>query len=66
MAIPRNLRNQTKAIFFWYAKARVDLLIIYDKNIVLTDDELVIFKDLLNIPMQNEDGPTSEKSYGIS
>ena len=33
--------------FFWYPKERGDLKTIHDKNDVLTDDELVVVRDLL-------------------
>ena len=46
-ALPKNLRRQAKAIFFWYPKERADLKMIHDENHVLTDDELVIVKDFL-------------------
>ena len=36
-AIPKKLRRQAKAIFFWYLKERADLKMIH----VLTDDELI-------------------------
>ena len=39
--IPKKLREQAKAIFVWYPKARIDLKMIHDENDVLTDDELV-------------------------
>ena len=35
------------AIFVWYPKERGDLKMIHDKNDVLTDDELVVVRDLL-------------------
>ena len=44
-AIPKNLRRQTKAIFVWHPKERVDLKAIHEENDVLTDDELVVAKD---------------------
>ena len=31
----------------WYPKERADLKMIHDKNNVLTDDELVVVRDLL-------------------
>ena len=46
-AIPKNLRRQAKAIFVWYPKESADLKIIHDENNVLTEEELVIVKDLL-------------------
>ena len=45
--IPKNLRRQAKAIFFWYPKERGDLKMIHDEKNVLTDDELVINRDFL-------------------
>ena len=45
--IPKNLRRQAKAIFVWYPKERADLKMIHDENNVLTDDELVVVRDLL-------------------
>ena len=47
LAIPKNLRKQAKAIFVWYQKERADLRSIHDENDVLTDDKLVVAKDLL-------------------
>ena len=47
IAIPKNLRRQSKAIFVWYPKARADLKMIHDENDVLTDDELVVARDFL-------------------
>ena len=38
LAIPKNLRRQTKAIFVWHAKERADLRTVHDENHVLTDD----------------------------
>ena len=46
-AIPKNLRKQVMAIFAWYPKERGDLKMIHDENVVLTDDELVVVRDLL-------------------
>ena len=46
-AIPKNLRRQDKAIFIWYPKERADLKMIHNENNVLTDDELVVVRDLL-------------------
>ena len=46
-AIPKNLRRQAKAIFVWYPKERGNLKMIHDENDVLTDDELVVVRDLL-------------------
>ena len=46
-AIPKTLRRQAKAIFAWYPKERADLKMIHDENNVLTDDELVVVRDLL-------------------
>ena len=46
-AIPKNLRRQAMAIFVWYPKERGDLKMIHDENNVLTDDELVVVRDLL-------------------
>ena len=45
--IPKNVRDQTKAIFVWYPKARIDLKMIHDENDVLTDDELVVARKFL-------------------
>ena len=45
--IPKKLREQAKAIFVWYPKARIDLKMIHDENDVLTDDELVVARDFL-------------------
>ena len=46
-AIPKNLRKQVMTIFVWYPKERGDLKMIHDENDVLTDDELVVVRDLL-------------------
>ena len=46
-AIPKNLRRQAKTIFVWYPKERADLKMIHDENDVLTNDELVVVRDLL-------------------
>ena len=43
--IPKKLREQAKAIFAWYPKARIDLKMIHNENDVLTDHELVIIRD---------------------
>ena len=45
--IPKNLRRQAKAIFFWHPKERGDLKAIHDENNVLTDDEIVVSRGLL-------------------
>ena len=45
--IPKNLRRQAKVIFVWYPKERADLKMIHDENNVLTDDELVVARDIL-------------------
>ena len=47
--IPKKLREQAKAIFVWYPKARIDLKMIHDENDVLTDDELVVARDFLKL-----------------
>ena len=46
-AVPRNLRRQAKAIFVWYSMERADLKKIYDKNDVLTENELVVARNFL-------------------
>ena len=46
-AIPKNLRKQIMTIFVCYPKKRADLKMIHDENDVLTDDELVVARDLL-------------------
>ena len=43
----KKLRRQAKAIFVWYPKLRGDHKAIHDENNVLTDDELVVVRDLL-------------------
>ena len=45
--VPKKLREQAKAVFVWYPKARIDLKMIHDENDVLTDDELVIARNFL-------------------
>ena len=47
LGIPKKLREQAKAIFVWYPKARIDLKTIHDENGVLTDDELVVVRGIL-------------------
>ena len=47
LGIPKKLREQAKAIFVWYPKARIYLKTIHDENGVLTDDELVIVRVIL-------------------
>ena len=46
-AIPKDLRIQAMAIFVWYPKERGDTETIHDENNVLTEDELVVVRDLL-------------------
>ena len=46
-SIPKKLREQAKAIFVWYPKARVDLKMRHNENDVLIDDELVVVRDFL-------------------
>ena len=46
-ALPKKLREQAKAIFVWYPKARMDLKMIHDENDVLTDNELTVAMDFL-------------------
>ena len=46
-AIPKNLHIQAEAIFVWCPKERADLKMIHDENNVLTNDELVVVRDLL-------------------
>ena len=46
-AFPKNLRRQAKAIFMWYPKERKDMKIIHEENDVLSNDELVVVKDVL-------------------
>ena len=45
LGIPKKLREQVKAIFVWYPKARADLKMIHDENDVPTDNELVVARD---------------------
>ena len=45
LGIPKKLREQAKAIFVWYPKARIDLKMIHDENDVLTDNELVVARN---------------------
>ena len=46
-ATAKHLRRQAKAIFVWYPRERADLKMIHDENDVLTDDELVVVRDIL-------------------
>ena len=41
------MREQAKAIFVWYPKARIDLKMIHDENDVLMDDALVVARGFL-------------------
>ena len=43
--IPKTLREQAKAIFIWYPKARIDE--IHDENDVLTDNDIVVAREFL-------------------
>ena len=45
--IPKKLREQAKAIFVWYPKARIDLKMTHDENDVITDNELIVARDFL-------------------
>ena len=45
--MPKNLRRQAKTIFVWYRKERVCFKITHDGNNLITDDELIIVRDLL-------------------
>ena len=45
--IPRNLRRLSRDLPIWYPKERTDLKMIHYENRVLTDDELVIVRGLL-------------------
>ena len=47
LGIPKKLREQAKAIFVWYPKARIDLKMIHDENDMLMDNELVAARDFL-------------------
>ena len=47
-AIPKYLRRQAKTIFVWYPKERGDLKLLHDENNVLTDDELVVARNVFN------------------
>ena len=40
------MREQAKAIFNSYPKARIDLKVIHDENDALTDDELVVSRNV--------------------
>ena len=42
LGISKKLREQAKANFVWYPKARIDLKMIHDENDLLTDNELII------------------------
>ena len=48
-AIPKYLRRQAKTIFVWYPDEWTDLKAIQEENYVLTDDQLVVVRDILNI-----------------
>ena len=43
--IPKTLREQAKAIFVWYPKARIDE--IHNENDVLTDNDIVVAREFL-------------------
>ena len=44
----KNLRKKAKATFVWYPKEIAALKIIHDENNVLTGDEMLIVRSLLN------------------
>ena len=44
----KNLRKKAKATFVWYPKERAALKMIHDENNVLTGDEMLIVRSLLN------------------
>ena len=46
-AIPKDLRRLATAIFTWYPKERGDMKTIHEENEVLSNDELVVVKDVL-------------------
>ena len=46
-AIPKGLRIQAKAIFVWYQKGLDDMKFIHKENYILTDDELVVVREIL-------------------
>ena len=41
------MREQAKAIFVWYLKARIDRKMIHKENDVLADNELVVAREYL-------------------
>ena len=45
--IPKDLKTQSKAIFVWYQKERVDLKAIHEENDVLRNNKLVVVRGLL-------------------
>ena len=45
--IPKKLKEQAKAIFAWYPKARIGLKMIHKENDVLTDNELIVAREFL-------------------
>ena len=47
LGIPKKLREQAKAIFVWYTKARIDLKMMHDEIYVLTDNELIVARAFL-------------------
>ena len=46
-SMPKKLREQTKTIFVWYAKAKIDLKMIHHENDVLADNELAVARNFL-------------------
>ena len=44
-SMPKKLREQTKAIFVWYAKAKIDPKMIHDENDVSADNELAVARN---------------------
>ena len=71
LGIRIKLREQAKAIFDWYLKARADLQTMHNENDVLTDDELVIARNFLKkskhicLYIQNELPPGFKLLYHI-
>ena len=46
-AIPKNIRRQTKMLYVWYPKNRMDLNIIHEENDVIETEELANIKKQL-------------------
>ena len=47
IAVPKNIRRQTKMLYIWYPKNRMDLNVIHEENEVIEKEELARVKGQL-------------------